>query len=132
MTRSFCVIAQGSKELYLNNERYLYDPYHYLLVTAELPLVAQVFEASKAQPYLSLRLKLDPALVGSVMTEAGSPASQNPAQNREDVRAIDVSALDAGLLDAVVRLIKLLDTPAEMPFLVPLITREIVYRLWMG
>jgi AraC-like DNA-binding protein len=40
--------------------------------------------------------------------------------------------LDAGLLDAVVRLIRLLEAPAETPFLAPLITREIVYRLWMG
>jgi len=34
----FCVIGQGSKEIFLNNERYQYDPCHYLLVTAELPL----------------------------------------------------------------------------------------------
>jgi AraC-like DNA-binding protein len=48
------------------------------------------------------------------------------------VRAIDVSELDADLLDAVVRLVRLLDTPAEAPFLTPLIIREIIYRLWMG
>jgi AraC-like DNA-binding protein len=48
------------------------------------------------------------------------------------VRAINVSSLDAGLLDAVVRLVRLLDTPTEAPFLAPLITREIVYRLLMG
>ena len=113
----FCVIAQGSKEVFLSNERYLYDPYHYLLVTAELPLVGHVLDASKERPYLSLRLELDPALVGSVMVEAGHPSPQKHA----DVRAIDVSALDAGLLDAVVRLVRLLDSPAEAPFLAPLI-----------
>jgi AraC-like DNA-binding protein len=48
------------------------------------------------------------------------------------VRAINVNSLDAGLLDAVVRLVRLLDTPSEAPFLAPLITREIVYRLWRG
>ncbi len=124
----FCVIAQGSKEIFLSNERYLYDPFHYLLVTAELPLVGHVLDASKAQPYLSLRLELDPTLVGSVMVEAGDVSPQNQA----NVRAINVSSLDAGLLDAVVRLIRLLDTPAEAPFLAPLITREIIYRLWKG
>jgi AraC-like DNA-binding protein len=125
---ALCVIAQGSKEVFLGNERYQYDPAHYLLVTAELPLVGHVFEASKERPYLSLRLELDPTLVGSVMVEAGRPSPPNHA----DVRAIDVSALDADLLDAVVRLVRLLDTPAEAPFLAPLITREIVYRLWLG
>ncbi len=124
----FCVIAQGSKEVFLSNERYLYDPSHYLLVTAELPVVGHVLDASKERPYLSLRLELDPTLVSSVMVEAGHPSPQN----RADVRAINVSALDAGLLDAVVRLVRLLDTPPEAPFLAPLITREIVYRLWRG
>ena len=124
----FCVIAQGSKEVFLNNERYLYDSCHYLLVTAELPLVSHVVDASKERPYLSLRLELDPALVGSVMVEAGHSSPQNHA----DVRAINASSLDTGLLDAVVRLVRLVDTPAEAPFLAPLITREIIYRLWMG
>ena len=125
---AFCVIAQGSKEVFLSNERYLYDPSHYLLVTAELPLVGHVLDASKERPYLSLRLDLDPTLVGSVMVEAGQPSPQNHA----DVRAINVSSLDAGLLDAVVRLVRLLDTAIEAPFLAPLIMREITYRLWMG
>jgi len=125
---AFCVIAQGSKEVLLGDTRYQYDPAHYLLATVELPVVSQVIEASQERPYLSLRLKLDPTLVGSVMVEAGhfSPPSH------ADVRAINVSPLDASLLDAVVRLVRLLDTPAEAPFLAPLITREIVYRLLMG
>jgi hypothetical protein len=45
------------------------------------------------------------------------------------VRGIDVSPLDANLLDVAVRLIRLLDAPAEAPMLMPLITREIIYRL---
>ena len=125
---AFCVIAQGSKEVFLSNERYQYDPYHYLLITAELPLVGHVLDASQRRPYLSLRLKLNPTLVGSVMVEAGHPSSEDHA----DVRAINVSSLDDELLDATVRLVRLLEAPVEAHFLAPLITREIIYRLWMG
>ncbi len=125
---AFCVIAQGSKEVFLGDHRYRYDPAHYLLATIELPVVSQVIEASKERPYLSLRLELDPTLVGSVMVEAGHPAPRCYA----DVRAIDVSPLDAGLLDAVVRLVRLLDSPPEARFLAPLVTREIVHRLLTG
>ncbi len=125
---AFCVIAQGSKEVFLGDNRYQYDPAHYLLATAKLPVVSQIIEASQERPYLSLRLELDPTLVGSVMVEAGHFSPRSHA----DVRAINVSPLDASLLDAVVRLVRLLDTPAEAPFLAPLITREIVYRLLMG
>jgi AraC-like DNA-binding protein len=125
---SFCVIAQGSKEVFLGDARYQYDPFNYLLTTLELPRVSQVLEASKERPYLSLRLELSPTLVGSVMIETGHTLPPN----RTDVRAIDVSPLDADLLDAVVRLVRLLDSPAEARVLMPLITREIIYRLLMG
>ena len=125
---AFCVIAQGSKQVLLGDSLYRYDPAHYLLATVELPVVGQVLEASAERPYLSLRLDLDPALVGSVMVEAGHLSSRNQG----DVRALDVSPLDANLLDTVVRLVRLLDSPAEARVLRPLITREIVYRLLMG
>jgi len=124
---SLCVVAQGSKEFFLNNDRYVYDPDNYLLVTAELPLVGQVLDASKEQPYLSLLLELDPTLVSSVITEAGDIAPQNDA----NVKAINVSSLDADLMDAVLRLFRLLDKPSEAPFLAPMITKEIIYRLWI-
>ena len=124
----FCVIAQGSKEVFLGSEHYLYDAARYLIVTADLPIVSHVLEASPACPYLSLSLKLDPALVSSVMMEAGNAA----LQQRASVRAVNVSALDADLLDAVVRLVRLVDAPAEARFMAPLITRELVYRLLHG
>ncbi len=127
-TPAFCLIAQGSKEIFLGNERYIYDPAHYLLVTAELPTVSQVIEASPERPYLSLRLNLDPTLVGSVMVEAG----QFSPRSHADMRAINVSPLDTNLLNAVVRLVRLVDSPTEARFLAPLITQEIVYRLLMG
>jgi len=77
---------------------------------------------------ISLRLNLDPTLVGSVMVEVGDVSTQKHA----NVRAINTSPLDADLLDATVRLVRLVESPAEAPFLLPLITREIIYRLWTG
>jgi AraC-like DNA-binding protein len=125
---SFCVIAQGSKELLLGDNRYQYDPAHYLIATVGLPYIGQVREASKERPYLSLRLELAPALVGSVMVDAG----QSVVPSDATVTAINVSVLDANLLDAVVRLTRLIDSPAEAPILMPLLSREIVYRLLTG
>lgn len=125
---SVCVVAQGSKEVLLGDSRYRYDPSRYLLATVEMPRISQVLEASKERPYLSLRLELDPALVSSVMVEADHASPPVPA----DVRAIAVSPLDVDLLDAFVRLVRLLDSPAEARVLLPLITREIIYRLLRG
>jgi len=125
---SFCVIAQGSKEVMVGESLYVYDPSHYLITTVELPRASQILEASREKPYLSFRLELTPALVSSVMLEAG----QSTPPDHSDVQATDVSPLDVNLQDAVLRLIRLLDTPANTPVLMPLITREIVYWLLMG
>src|SRR5205085_10153991 len=125
---SVAVIAQGSKEVLLGESRYRYDPSQYLLATVELPTIRRVLEASKERPYLSLRLELTPTLVDEVMVEAGHSWPPGEAS----VRAIDVSPLDVPLLDAFVRLTRLLDAPAEARVLLPLITREIIYRLLMG
>jgi hypothetical protein len=74
---ALCVIAQGSKEILLGENRYRYDPAHYLIATAALPIASRITEASLRQPYLGLVLTLDPTLVGSVMVEAAYPASRN-------------------------------------------------------
>jgi AraC-like DNA-binding protein len=131
MEPSLCVIAQGSKEVLLGDSRYRYDPFHYLLATDGLPNVSQVLEASRERPYLNLRLELAPTLVGEVMLEAGYSSHASP-RDPADVKAIAVNPLDGNLLDAIVRLTRLLDAPAEAPVLLPLLTREIIYRLLVG
>lgn len=64
-----CMIAQGSKEVLVGDDRYRYDPAHYLLITVELPVVSWVLEASREQPYLSLHLELDMTVVRSAAAE---------------------------------------------------------------
>jgi AraC-like DNA-binding protein len=123
-----CVIAQGSKVFLLGDSRYRYDPDHYLIATLEMPLFSQILEATPQEPYLSLLIDLSPSFVESVIEDAG----QGSLSSEAEVRAMDVSRLDTNLQDAIVRLIRLLDTPAEVPVLMPLIKREIVYRLLMG
>ncbi len=122
------VVAQGSKEVLLGARRYRFDPSRYLLTTIDMPRSSQILEASRERPYLGLRLQLTPALVNSVLLEASHTLPKAPAT----VPALDVSPLDGKLLDAFVRLVELLDEPSEAPVLLPLITREITYRLLKG
>src|SRR5207247_8525717 len=90
---SFCVIAQGGKEVLLGKERYRYDEGHYLLVSVGLPVVGSVVEASPDRPYLAVRIVLDPVMVSPVLIEAGVLGSQLA----DGIKAIAVSRLDAGL-----------------------------------
>ena len=125
---AFCVIAQGSKDVLLNEELFHYDSGHYLISTLDLPIMSNVVEASEEKPYLNLRIDLDPALIAAVMLESGIETKKSGT----GVKAMDVSPVESDLLDAIVKLVKLFDTPDEMNFLAPLIIREIIYRLLKG
>src|SRR4051794_11484691 len=84
-----CVIAQGAKTLTLGNEVFRYDPANYMIATIGVPMIAQVVEASPERPYLGVRLVLDPAIVSSVMVEAGIVQSLGDG----DVKAVNVRTL---------------------------------------
>lgn len=125
---SFCIIVQGSKELLVGSERYRYDASQYLLISAGLPVVGHILEASTERPYLAVRLVLDPAIVTAVLMETGLLRSRSDAP----VKAMAVSPLDADLMDSVVRVVRLADSPRDYAALAPLVAREIVYRLARG
>ena len=125
---SFCFVAQGSKRALLGEEVFRYDPEHYMIYTVDLPITFQVDEASEDRPYLGFRVDLEPALVASVIMESGARIKKGDASTK----AMNVSSVDADLLDGIVRLVRLIETPAERRVLAPLITREIVYRHLIG
>jgi AraC-like DNA-binding protein len=125
---SLCVVAQGAKETRLGERRFGYDPDRCLVVSTTLPFASRVTEASAECPYLGVVVVLEPALVGSVMGEA---APVTP-RGRAAVAAMDVGPLDTELLEAVLRLVRLAEVPADARVLVPLIKREMVYRLLAG
>jgi AraC-like DNA-binding protein len=125
---AFCFIAQGRKRALLGEEVFRYDPGHYLLFTVDLPLIFQIEKATPDEPYLGLRLDLDPSLVASVLVEADIKIKKGDASTK----AMDVHSIDANLLDAVVRLVRLADEPESSTVLAPLIVKEIIYRLLAG
>ena len=125
---AFCLVAQGRKRALLGEEVFRYDPGHYLLFTVDLPLIFQIEKATLDEPYLGLRLDLDPSLAAAVLMEADIKIKKGDAS----AKAMDVHSIDANLLDAVVRLVRLAEEPSSINVLAPLIVKEIIYRLLAG
>ena len=92
------------------------------------PVVGQVIEATPAEPYLCMRLDLDPGQLSALMMELGQGATWNQRAERLKL-GLSISPVDPALLDAAVRLARLLETPKDIPVLAPLVEREILYRL---
>ena len=125
---SICIIAQGAKEVQMGEERFRYDPANFLLCSLDVPVESQVVAATPEEPFLGLKLDLDPTLIASVSVEAGI----SPGRNDASVQSIAVGKLQGDLLDAFVRLFRLFDKPSDYRVLSPMVTREIIYRLLMS
>jgi len=120
-----CIIAQGCKQVMLAEEVYLYDASRYLVVSVDLPVTGRLVQATPEAPYLCLRLDLDPGEIAALLLQSGVPA---PGPQRAS-RGLYLSEASPSMLDAVIRLVRLLDTPEDIPALAPLAVREILYRL---
>ena len=121
------IVVQGKKEVMLNEETYQYGVAQYLVVSVDLPLSGCVVEATPDRPYLGFKLKLDPAQLCDII------AQTHPSINKqESVKGWFISDADPLLMDCAIRLTHLLDTPQDIPFLAPMIIREIYYRLLVG
>src|SRR4051794_11403419 len=105
------VVVQGRKQVTVGSETYVYDPSQYLAVSLEVPAVGNVVEASPDAPYLCLTLRVDARELAALLVETGRPAPRDA----HDGRALFVSALGALLLDGLLRLVRLLDTPQDIP-----------------
>ncbi|ULO04892.1 AraC family transcriptional regulator [Paenibacillus sp. 19GGS1-52] len=125
---SFCVIAQGLKEVFLAQERFEYGSADYLIASMNLPVVGQIIRASSEIPYLSIKLEFTHDQILEVINDV----NVHMVPNDNAKRALFVGQLENFLMDATLRLIELLNRPEDIPFLAPLFTKEILYTLLKG
>lgn len=123
---SICIVAQGRKKLMHCDQMVHYGPGQHLVVSVDVPLVGQIVEATATEPYLCLKLDLDLSLLGELVL------AMTWTEDRNTCKAVGVGNTSPDLLDAALRLVRLLDTPDDIPFLGPVIEREILYRLLRG
>lgn len=124
---SICLIAQGKKRVLLGQDSYIYDANHFLISSVNLPITANIMEASEEEPYLGIIMELDLQEISQLIVD--SELSFNVS--KEAQKGIAVGALSGSLQDAFIRLMSLLDEPESIKILAPVIKREIFYRLLM-
>ena len=122
------VIAQGSKRVELGRTTFLYGPSRYLLTSIDLPVVSRVVEASPQVPCLAMALKLEMPVVRELLSRAEIQVAEAPA----GTPGMATGETTVEFLSACCRLLDLLDSPRDIPFLGGLIQREIIYRILRG
>src|ERR1022692_2972093 len=122
---SVTVIAQGRKRVELGRNVFIYDASRFLLTSVDLPVVSRVIEASEEVPCLALSLKLEMPAVRELLSREEIQVAEAPS----DSPGMATGVTTVEFLSACCRLVDLLDTPQDIPFLSGLIQREIVYRI---
>ena len=119
------LIAQGAKTVIVGQETYEYDPTRMLVYSVALPVAAQVTQASHSEPYLALRLDLEPQKIAELVLKV-FPHGLPPAQER---KAVYVTPADASIVNSATRLMEYLSQPGDVELLAPLVMDEILIRL---
>ena len=125
---SLNVFVQGHKRVTLGGTTYLCDESTFLLSSLDLPVVSQIVAASEEVPLLSFLLKLDMTAVREMLNHAEFQTQNGSSE----ARGMAIGKTTVDLLKPCSRLLDLLDSPEDIPFLSDLIQREIVYRLLRG
>lgn len=122
------LILQGTKHSVLGSEEIIFGRGQYIITNIDIPSCCYVSEASPEKPYLALYIELDANIIAELLHEI------NPQKPKANVhKAMAVAYADDTLVDAFLRLVELVPAAEEQQkILVPLIIREIHYRLLTG
>ncbi len=127
---SIVLVVQGEKQMLVGSEAYPYNIGRFLVTSLDIPANSEVVTASPDKPCLGLTLKLDLRIMAELIAQGGLPF---PVERPNDKgTGVGIGTVTPALLQPFKRLLDLLDEPASIPVLAPLIEREIHYRLLMS
>lgn len=125
------LILQGSKSMTVGERVLHYCPANYFVMSVDLPAIGTIWPAATGEPYLAVALTLDPAIIAGLLADLAENLPE-PARAERAVAGFSVAAVTEELMDAWVRMLRLMDRPADIAALAPAYEREILYRVLQG
>lgn len=125
---TLCLLVQGSKLVWLGDEQLQYNELQYLLAPVTLPVSGKIITASPDKPYIALSVSLDLRELTDLVIDIASKVSPSAIP----ARGIAVGDADFCLMSVFQRLTQLLQSPHDIPVLLPLLKREMLYHLLLG
>lgn len=123
-----CLVLQGSKHLTVGLGKRVVSAGQSIIVTADMPVVGRIVEASPGAPYLAIAVELDMTVLRDVTLQLGGAHAQRVARTPASL----AEETDVEILGCASRLMRLLDKPEAIPLLRPAILWELHYWLLSG
>ena len=122
---SLCLLLQGEKQIALHDNVIGYTSSEYLIVSVDLPIVGKVIRASVDKPYLAIKIDIDNQILSDLLLKLNFASPQKS----DSSLGLQIAKIDNSLAESVVRYVKMLDKPEDIPILSDQLLREITYRV---
>jgi AraC-like DNA-binding protein len=123
-----CFLLQGEKKISVGSDIIRYRPMEFLLVPVTLPATGRIINATPEHPYLGMAMSIDLKVLSELVIDMGDQLPPSP----ECAKGMNTGLSDFALTSAFSRLLQLAERPQDIPIMLPLIKREILYRLLMS
>lgn len=121
------LILRGGKSITVGGQTLDYDPATYFVMSVDLPAAGVVRPDADGSAYVAVALTLDATVLTNLLSDLPQPAG-----HAYQAPAFSVATVTPELLDAWVRMLRLMNHPADIPALAPVYEREILYRVLQG
>lgn len=122
-------LAQGRKRVRLGDVSYEYNPGHFLVTLAPIPVECQVIEASPESPLAGIGIALDRQRMLQVLMKMDQAEPPSEIPGNTDPSGIFIAPLNDRLLEAAIRLLKSLHDPCEATIVGEAAIDEIYFRI---
>lgn len=106
------VVVQGRKRVTIGHTTNVCDESTVFLISVDVPLVSEIVAASEEVPLLALFLRLDLSIVREILDREEFKRHDSSFQ----ARSSPIGDTGVELLQPCIRLMDLLDAPADIPF----------------
>jgi hypothetical protein len=122
---ALAVVAQGAKAVDIGSEIIPFGEFELAVDAAAVPAMSRITQASRERPYLACAVLLDMQVVREIITQVEAAPGNEPAKGL----AVTTGPMTVELLDAILRMVRLHESPRDIPVLAKLLQREVLYRL---
>lgn len=120
---------QGTKKMSVGDRQVDHWPGTFLLASVDVPVVCAVTDCSRERPYFGIAVTLDPAAVSALLLDLSSAPERLPEAQQEEIETMTICPSTKAMEDALLRYVRLVEAPDDVPLLAPMIERELLYRV---
>ncbi|WP_181405243.1 AraC family transcriptional regulator [Aestuariibacter sp. GS-14] len=123
-----CLLLQGSKKLYVGENVFQYNALDYLMVPIMMPVIGEIVQACDNEPYVGISIALDLRELSELlidMADVGTPTCGKEC-------SIKIINADLEMLSTFKRILSLHESPSDIPIMLPMLKRELMYRVLKG